>query len=111
MQHRQIIEMVATYFGVDYKVIEEGVIDFNNHITLLESLTTEGGRRAIVFFYQELPPPPIGTSFAANFPRGQIISKIHFSQSPAGAFRKTRLPSKGWPSRTEVTSRARTEPL
>ena len=60
MQHRHILEMVATLFGIEYKVVEEGVIDNDQHIKLLESLTEEGGRRAVVFLYQEMEPPPLG---------------------------------------------------
>ncbi|EEB13574.1 ciliary dynein heavy chain, putative [Pediculus humanus corporis] len=51
--------MVATLFGIEYKVVEEGVIDNDQHIKLLESLTEEGGRRAVVFLYQEMEPPPL----------------------------------------------------
>lgn len=58
MQQRQILDMVATFLGIDYKIVEEGVIDDNLHVELLESLTEEGGRRAVVFLYQDLPPPP-----------------------------------------------------
>lgn len=62
MQHRQILDMVSTLFGIDYKVVEEGVIDDPLHIRLIESLTEEGGRRAVIFLYQEMEPPPLGKS-------------------------------------------------
>lgn len=52
--------MVATFFDVDYKIVEEGVVDEDLHIRLIESLTEEGGRRALLFMFQEMPPPPIG---------------------------------------------------
>lgn len=55
--------MVSTLLGIDYKVVEEGVIDDSSHVRLLESLTEEGGRRAVVFLYQEMPPPPLGKAF------------------------------------------------
>ncbi|KAK6618886.1 hypothetical protein RUM44_003267 [Polyplax serrata] len=58
MQHRQILDMVSTLFGIEYKVVEEGVIDDPSHVKLIESLTEEGGRRAVVFLYQEMEPPP-----------------------------------------------------
>lgn len=60
MQHRQILDMVSTLFGIEYKVVEEGVIDDPSHVKLIESLTEEGGRRAVVFLYQEMEPPPAG---------------------------------------------------
>lgn len=60
MQHRHVLDMVSTFFGIDYKIVEEGVVDEDLHIQLIESLTEEGGRRAVIFMYQEMPPPPIG---------------------------------------------------
>lgn len=64
------MDMVATHLGVEYKEVQDGLMDKAYHIDLLTSLLTAGGRAAVMFSYPLLPPPAIGkyTGAASSVP-------------------------------------------
>lgn len=59
-QHTYVMEVAALYMNIDYKEVEEGVLDSDTHIKLLDSLFVIGGRHAVLFFYSEMDIPPLG---------------------------------------------------
>ena len=59
-QHRHVLDTAAFYMNIDYKKVEEGVLDADNHIKLLDSLFDVGGRYAVILFYNEMDQPPVG---------------------------------------------------
>ncbi|PSN47670.1 Dynein heavy chain 8 [Blattella germanica] len=58
-QHRHVLDTASFYFDLDYKDVEEGVIDADIHIKLLDSLFSVGGRQAIMIVYGEMDLPPV----------------------------------------------------
>lgn len=54
--------MVAFYFNEEAQFVEEGVLDFEQHLKIIENFFTPGGPKAIVFNCTERPIPPQGKS-------------------------------------------------
>uniref|UniRef100_A0A1B6CZR9 AAA+ ATPase domain-containing protein n=2 Tax=Clastoptera arizonana TaxID=38151 RepID=A0A1B6CZR9_9HEMI len=55
--YRTVMEMVAFYFDQPYSFVEEGILDTDQHVDLLESFFSVGGCKAIVFNETKNIPP------------------------------------------------------
>ncbi|KAJ9594443.1 hypothetical protein L9F63_014128 [Diploptera punctata] len=68
-QHRHVLEMVAMYMNLDYRDIEDGVLDADIHIKLLDSLFAVGGRKAVLIFYSEMDLPSVESGRLISLPK------------------------------------------
>lgn len=58
--HRQVLEVAAFILNVDPDTLEEGIIDKDEYINVLDSFFLKDGKRAILIHYQPMEPPPFG---------------------------------------------------
>lgn len=58
--HTAVMEVVAYYLDEEFNFVQDGVLDAEKHIMLLESFTTPGGCKAIIFNCCERSLPPVG---------------------------------------------------
>ncbi|CAD1473088.1 unnamed protein product [Heterotrigona itama] len=56
--HRQVLEVAAFILNIDPDTLEEGVIDRDEYISVLDSFFVKDGKRAILIHYQPMEPPP-----------------------------------------------------
>lgn len=58
--YRAVMEMVAFYLNEDTSFVEEGVLDSEHHLTILDNFFTPGGPQAVIFNCADRPIPPQG---------------------------------------------------
>ncbi|KOX80134.1 Dynein heavy chain 8, axonemal [Melipona quadrifasciata] len=56
--HRQVLEVAAFILNIDPDILEEGVIDKDEYISVLDSFFVKDGKHAILIHYQPMEPPP-----------------------------------------------------
>ncbi|KAK9298339.1 hypothetical protein QLX08_008257 [Tetragonisca angustula] len=56
--HRQVLEVAAFILNIDPDTLEEGVIDKDEYISVLDSFFVKDGKHAILIHYQPMEPPP-----------------------------------------------------
>ncbi|KAF6214789.1 hypothetical protein GE061_009532 [Apolygus lucorum] len=54
--HKSVMRLVGFCLKVKPSKVEDGVLDFDSHIELLDSIVTEGGRRIIIFSFHKYGP-------------------------------------------------------
>ncbi|OAD58895.1 Dynein heavy chain 8, axonemal [Eufriesea mexicana] len=56
--HRQVLDVAAFILNVHPDLLEEGIIDKDEYINVLDSFFLKDGKRAILIHYQPMEPPP-----------------------------------------------------
>lgn len=82
--HRFVLEMVGEHFGLEADGVEEGVVDDDHYVRLLDEFVCKDGRMAIMFFYDEFTHPSVGTSHSAKTLRSVVVHTVHVAQRPVG---------------------------
>ena len=54
------MEVAAFILNIDPDTLEEGVIDKDEYISVLDSFFVKDGKHAILIHYQPMEPPPFG---------------------------------------------------
>lgn len=58
--YRNIIEMAAFYLNEEDHFVEEGILDSEQHVKILENFFTPGGPQAVILNCSDRPLPPQG---------------------------------------------------
>uniref|UniRef100_A0A0A9XAW6 Plectin n=1 Tax=Lygus hesperus TaxID=30085 RepID=A0A0A9XAW6_LYGHE len=54
--HKSVMRLVGFCLKVKPSKVEDGVLDFDSHIELLDSIVSEGGRRIVIFSFHKYGP-------------------------------------------------------
>ncbi|XP_039290802.1 dynein heavy chain 8, axonemal [Nilaparvata lugens] len=71
--HKLVMEMVAFTLHSTFNLVEEGVLDSDEHVELFDSIFSRGGRKAIIFNISEQPLPPIECGRFPQLPKTETM--------------------------------------
>lgn len=57
--HRFVLEMVGEHYGIESDAAEEGILDDDLYVRLMDEFVMKGGRMAVMFFYDEFLHPSV----------------------------------------------------
>lgn len=58
--YRSVIDMVAFYLNESQQFVEDGILDSERHLTIMDNFFSSGGPQSMIFNCTERPIPPQG---------------------------------------------------
>ncbi|KAG8293593.1 hypothetical protein J6590_013740 [Homalodisca vitripennis] len=75
--YRVVIEMVAFYLDEESTFVEEGILDSEQHLVIMDNFFASGGPQAIIFnCAKRLAPPPECGRFFYGLPKDALMRRV-----------------------------------